>query len=357
MTTNPAFYSEDIKKIEKIEFSIYTNKDIKSHSAVSSDPYGIDLPESYENYEPKKGGLVDLRLGTCEIYLNCSTCGLSLNDCPGHFGHTELAEPVFHFGFMNHLKNVLQCICLKCSKVLVEKTETDIKKIINKKPEVRFKEIKLLTKNSSFCIHCGVPVPTIKREVKENGSIRIVVERDLENVGRVDDAGIMEFGKKSREVLSPRDCYNILRNISNEDCIYLGFNHKLQRPEDLIIERFPIPPVIIRPTAKIDYMSAATMEDGLTLKISDIIIANKRVRQQMEKETAGNEMSTYNQDIFNLLQLHVVNYFDNEIVTLPRSEFKTGGKIVKSISDRIKGKAGRVRSNLMGKRLLTTGDC
>jgi DNA-directed RNA polymerase II subunit RPB1 len=357
MATNPVFYSEDIKQIEKIEFSIYTNKDIKAHSAVINDPYGIDLPESYENYEPKKGGLVDLRLGTCEIYLACSTCGLNSNDCPGHFGHTELAEPVFHFGFMTHLKNILQCICLKCSKILVDKSENEFKKILNKKPESRYREIKLLTKNASFCSHCGVPVPSIKREVKENGSIRMIVERDLENIGTGEDVAGLDMAKKSKESLTPRDCYNILRNISDEDCLYLGFNHKLQRPEDMIIERFPIPPVIIRPTAKIDFMSAATMEDGLTLKISDIIIANKRVRQQMEKETAGNEMSTYNQDIFNLLQLHIVNYFDNEIVTLPRSEFKTGGKIVKSISDRIKGKAGRVRSNLMGKRLLTTGDC
>ena len=260
---------------------------------------------------------------------------------------------------MTHLKNILQCICLKCSKILIDRSDkdNDLKKFLSKKQELRYKEIKLLTKNLKYCSHCGVPVPTIKREVKENGSIRIVVERDLENTGTGEEAAGVELGRKSKESLTPRDCYNILRNISNEDCLYLGFNNKLQRPEDMIIERFPIPPVIIRPTSKIDFMSAATMEDGLTLKISDIIIANKRVRQQMEKETTGNELSTYNQDIFNLLQLHIVNYFDNEIVTLPRSEFKTGGKIVKSISDRIRGKAGRVRSNLMGKRLLTTGDC
>ena len=149
--------------------------------------------------------------------------------------------------------------------------------------------------------------------------------------------------------MSPRDCYNILRNVSESDCYLLGFNPKMQRPEDLIIEKFPIAPVDIRPTAKVDFMSAATMEDALTLKISDIITANKRVRQQMEKETVSNELSTYNQDIFNLLQYHVATYFDNESVSLPRTEFKTGGRPTKSISGRIKGKAGRVRSNLMGK--------
>lgn len=348
MSINPTFYSEDVKKIEKIEFTVFRNKDVKQYSAVSGDPFGIDLAESYENYEPKKGGLVDLRLGTCDIYLPCTTCGENSLECPGHFGHTELAEPVFHFGFLTHLKNLLQCVCLKCSNLLVEKSDAQFKKALNKKSEARFKEIKSITKNVNFCFHCGVPAPKIKREVKDTGSIKIMIERDV-NTGAGGEKEEQAAVKKIKESLSPRDCYNILRNVSDNDCYLLGFNPKMQRPEDLIIEKFPIPPVIIRPTAKVDFMSAQTMEDSLTLKISDIITSNKRVRQQMEKETVSNELSTYNQDIFNLLQLHVATYFGNDSVSLPRSEFKTGGRTTKSISERIKGKAGRVRSNLMGK--------
>ena len=351
MSINPIFYSEDVKKIDKIEFSIFRNKDVKQYSAVSSDPFGIDLAESYENYEPKKGGLVDLRLGTCDIYLPCTTCGENSLECPGHFGHTQLAEPVFHFGYLNHLKNILQCICLKCSNLLVEKSDNQFKKALIKKSEARYKEIKILTKNVNYCYHCGVPVPKIKREVKDNGSIKIMIERDINTGTGNEKEEIQANIKKIKESLSPRDCYNILRNVSETDCYLLGFNPKMHRPEDMIIENFPIPPVIIRPTAKVDFMSSATMEDSLTLKISDIITSNKRVRQQMEKETISNELSTYNQDIFNLLQYHVATYFDNESVSLPRTEFKTGGRTTKSISDRIKGKAGRVRSNLMGKRV------
>ena len=348
MSINPTYYSEDVKKIEKIEFSIYKNKDVKQYSVVSEDPFGIDLAESYENYEPKKGGLVDLRMGTCDIYLPCITCGENSLDCPGHFGHTELAEPVFHYGFLTHLKNVLQCICLKCSNLLIEKTDTQYKKSLAKKTEARFKELKAMTKNVNYCYHCGVPVPKIKREVRDNGSINIMIEREITTTGDKDEQTIV---KKLKEILSPRDCYNILKNLSETDCYLLGFNPKMQRPDDLIIDKFPIPPVIIRPTAKFDFMSSATMEDGLTLKISDIINANKRVRQQMEKETIHNELSTYNQDIFKLLQYHVAIYFDNESVSLPRTEFKTGNRPIKSISERIEGKAGRVRSNLMGKRV------
>jgi DNA-directed RNA polymerase II subunit RPB1 len=354
MSINPAFYSEDVKKIDNIEFSVFRNKDVKQYSAVSGDPFGIDLAESYENYEPKKGGLVDLRLGTCDIYLPCTTCGENSLECTGHFGHTELAEPVFHFGFLNHLKNLLQCVCLKCSNILIEKSDVQFKKALNKKSEARFKEIKSITKNVNFCFHCGVPVPKIKREVKDNGSIKIMIERDI-NTSSGNEKEEQALVKKIKESLSPRDCYTILRNIADNDCYLLGFNPKMQRPEDLIIDNFPIPPVIIRPTAKVDFMSAATMEDSLTLKISDIIKANKRVRQQMEKEVVSNELSTYNQDIFNLLQYHVATYFDNESVSLPRTEFKTGGRSTKSISDRIKGKAGRVRSNLMGKRVDFSG--
>ena len=144
---------------------------------------------------------------------------------------------------------------------------------------------------------------------------------------------------------------NILKNLSDTDCFILGFNPNIARPEDLIIEKFPIPPVIIRPTSKIDFMQASTMEDSLTIKIADIINSNKRVRVQLEKETISNELSTYNEVISNLLQYHIATYFDNESISLPRSEFKTGNKPTKSISDCIKGKTGRVRSNLMGKRV------
>ena len=350
MSIDPKYYTEDVKTINKIEFCIFSNKEIKSYSAVSNDPFGINLPESYENYEPKKGGLVDLRLGTCDPYLNCTTCGLNTNDCPGHFGHTELAEPVFHYGFFTHLKSILQCICLQCSKLLIERSDNVFKKMLNKKAEHRFKEIKNLTKNTNYCYNCGTPVGKLKKEEKEStASIRLILEREI-GVQITDETtgDVMESVKKTTKILTPRDCYNILRNLSDSDCYILGLNPKMARPEDLIIEKFPIPPVIIRPTNKIDFMQASTNEDSLTLKIADIINSNRRVRAQMDKEIVSNELSMYNQDLQNLLQLHVVQYFDNESITLPKSEFKTGGRPTKSISERIKSKQGRVRSNLMG---------
>ena len=353
MSIDPKYYTEDVKSIKNIEFSIFTNKEVKSYSSVSNDPFGINLAESYENYEPKKGGLVDLRLGTCDIYLNCTTCGLNSIDCTGHFGHTELAEPVFHYGFFTHLKSLLQCICLQCSKILIEKPEQVFKKVLNKRSETRFKEIKNLTKNINYCYNCGTPVGKIKKEEKEStASIKLILEKEI-GVQVTDELTglVQDTKKKTVKVLTPRDCYNILRNLSDTDCYILGMNPKQARPEDLIIDKFPIPPIIIRPTAKIDFMQSSTMEDSLTLKIADIINANKRVRTQLEKDIVSNELSTYSQDISNLLQLHIIQYFDNESISLPKSEFKTGNRLIKSISERIKGKSGRVRSNLLGKRV------
>ena len=356
MSSESKYYSEEIKRISKIEFNIFTNKEIKSYSAVSSDPFGINLSESYENYEPKKGGLVDLRMGTCDPYLNCTTCGLNYLECPGHFGHIELAEPVFHYGFLDHLKSLLQCVCTKCSNILIEKSDAHFKKAMLKKAEARFKEIRNLTKNISFCWNCGTPVPKIRKEINASKiSISLILEREVGSQLQDDKTGeIIEGTKKILEVLTPRDCYNILRNVSDIDCTLLGFNPKSARPEDLIISRFPVPPVIIRPTSKIDFLASSTMEDSLTLKISDIVTSNQRLRAQLDKETIENDIHNYSNTAHALLQYQVATFFDNESISLPRSEFKTGNP-TKSISDRIKGKAGRVRSNLMGKRVDFSG--
>jgi DNA-directed RNA polymerase II subunit RPB1 len=234
---------------------------------------------------------------------------------------------------------LLKCVCLKCSNILIERTEENLKRFQNKHGKYRYKEIKDMVKNINYCNVCGTPVPKVKKEVKEtSASIRIVLEKQV-GVTNVDEIS----GTTTEGTKIVRD--NIFRNVSDMDAYLLGFNVSENRPEDLILTRFPIPPVIIRPTAKIDFMASSTHEDSLTLKIADVINSNIRVRNEMNKDS--NALN----DALTLLQYHVATYFDNDSASLPKSEFKTGGRPTNSISDRIKGKEGRMRLNVMGKRV------
>ena len=98
----------------------------------------------------------------------------------------------------------------------------------------------------------------IKKDIKEASiSIRIVLEKEV-SASNVDEAtGLAVEGTRIiRDYLTPRQCYNILRNVSDNDCMFLGFNPKVARPEDLIISRFPVPPVVIRPSSKMDMFAS-----------------------------------------------------------------------------------------------------
>jgi DNA-directed RNA polymerase II subunit RPB1 len=53
-------------------------------------------------HKPKLGGLMDPRMGTIDRNFKCQTCGEGMSECPGHFGHIELAKPVFHPGEHRH---------------------------------------------------------------------------------------------------------------------------------------------------------------------------------------------------------------------------------------------------------------
>ena len=58
----------------------------------------IEHAETLENGQPKLGGLNDPRLGTNDRNYKCGTCGGNMAECQGHFGHMELAKPVYHIG-------------------------------------------------------------------------------------------------------------------------------------------------------------------------------------------------------------------------------------------------------------------
>ena len=107
----------DVKNIHHIEFTLFSNNEVKEYSALDKNSMGINSADLYNNLEPKRGGLIDSRLGTTDTHIDCSTCGLNSTMCPGHFGHIELPEYVFHLGFLPFIKKILSCICLRCSKI------------------------------------------------------------------------------------------------------------------------------------------------------------------------------------------------------------------------------------------------
>jgi DNA-directed RNA polymerase II subunit RPB1 len=349
-------HTADITQIDKIEFSVFGNQEVKRYSVIN-DPLGINIPEAYDNGEPKQGGLIDKRLGVTDYNMYCDTCGLMTNDCPGHFGHTELAEEVFHFGYLDIAKNVLNCICLQCSKLLITKSKEELGEILgNSYGKNRFAKVKKMTSNVKFCQHpennCGKPVGKITKDITKTGSIQLLVtfmvdakQEDGEG-GQVQAAGAKK--KKNVEVLTPARVYNIFKNIDDGDCRLMGFDPIKNRPEYFIIKNFPIPPVAIRPSVRLESMASKPSEDGLTAKLADIVKDNGRLRKQKDKSLITGEESKYNQDYLQLLQYDIATYYDNES-TLPKSEQK-GSKASKSVSERLKGKTGRIRGNLMGNK-------
>ena len=340
-------YTEKTCSIDKIEFTIWGNKEIKNNSVFGRDTLGLVLPELYENTEPKKGGLIDPRMGVTDNHIECVTCGLGTNNCVGHFGHMVLSEAVFHMGFWDTVIKILRCICIRCSKVLVYKNEEDIIELLkNKKGKNRLNEFKNLVKNITNCSKansgCGAPIPKIKPDIKKSSAaVNIIAEYIVTNVTEDNPDK-----KPLREILSPDRVYKIFMNISDQDCYILGFDPKKNRPEDLIHKIFPVPPVQVRPSVRGDFITSSTREDHLTIKLADILRANNRIQKQ--KESLNDNIYKYFQDYGNLLQYHVAVYYDNESLSLPQSEQK--GQVTKSLSSRLKGKEGRIRSNLMGKR-------
>ena len=359
--------NQPISSINKIEFQVFTNNEIYKSSAMrvnnNVNEAGVVYPEIYDNGAVKKYGLGDLRLGSIENNIICETCFQQSLDCPGHFGHTKLAEPVFNYGYLNIIKDILNCICLRCSKLLINKNIEDLEKILqNSIGKARFSQIKKLLHGTKYCQrtdqNCGAPVPDITRQDEKKGEIALIASWKLDKIQLEEDGKtpkgifatttLQKTPKAITDILTPIRVSAIFKNMSDNDCRILGFDPKTSRPENLIIEYFPIPPLSIRPSYK---FKTNNVEDSITSKLVDIIKSNKGLSVQLNNAINIVDKSIYNQQHLSLLQYHVASYFDNDSMKAFKSELKGSGKAFTSITKRLKGKTGRLRGNLMGKRV------
>lgn len=184
---------------------------------------------------------------------------------------------------------------------------------------------------------CGNVQPTIRKEQLKLWGTWKMPKGDNPD----EDAGV------EKRPITPQNALTIFRTISEEDLMRLGLNVDYARPEWMVLTVLPVPPPAVRPSISVDGTSQGMRsEDDLTYKLSDIIRANSNVRRC---EQEGSPQHIY-EEFTGLLQYHVATYMDNDIAGLPKSIQKTG-RPLKAIRARLKSKEGRLRGNLMGKRV------
>jgi len=310
------------KKIEGIKFGTLSPEQVRKLSEVR-----VITADTYdEDGYPFEGGLMDPRLGVIDPGLRCKTCGARAGDCPGHFGHIELARPVVHVGHAKIIYKILKAICSSCSRLLIpdEKINAYIEEIkaakhIGKNIDDILDEIFSEAKENIRCPHCSEEQLEIKFE-KPTGFLM------------------------NKQKLSPADIREKLERITNTDAQAMGFDPDVARPEYMVLTVLPVPPVTARPSITLE--SGERSEDDLTHKLVDIIRINQRLSENIE---AGAPHLII-EDLWELLQYHVNTYFNNELAGAPPARHRSG-RPLKTLSQRLKGKEGRFRSNLSGKRV------
>jgi len=311
------------KQVESITFSVFSPKLLKQMASAK-----IVTPELYdkEGY-PVDGGLMDIRLGVIDPGLKCKTCGSKLKECAGHFGYIELARPVIHIKFINIILNLLKSTCKECSKILIPKAKfAKVKEELaavekEKGIEERRQSIKDIIsklKTINKCPHCKARQPKMSLEKPT-----IFLE--------------------SEKRVNPIEIRARLEKISDEDLELFGLNPKAVRPEWMILTILPIPPVTMRPSITLE--SGERSEDDLTHKLGDIVRINQRL---FENINAG-APEIIIEDLWDLLQYHITTFFDNNVAQLPPARHRSGQPL-KTLTERIKSKEGRIRHNLAGKR-------
>lgn len=307
-------------------------------------------------------------MGSLDKNVPCQTCQAGMGPCPGHFGHITLGNPVFHIGFMTDLVDVLRCVCFHCSRLLIDKNrDPRYAKILKlNDPDTRLKALQKIAARKTKCYFPGPQKAAQQQEELHEGCHtkkcprHIPIIRLTDNIKLTAEFPIVykEYGEKQKVNLTAKMVRKILKRIDPEDYAIMGFDPVYCEPASLTIRTLPVPPPILRPTNKSN--AAAKGEDESTHKLVDIIRTNNNLVQLIQKRDQGIKTASTKdgskpidsviQDYTQMLQVRVAEYFDADSVG-QQNAMQRLGRPSKSIVQKLKGKEGRVRGNLMGKRV------
>ena len=294
--------------IDGIQFSILSDDEIKYRSTLE-----ITETKLMNNEEKVQGGLLDERMEDTN------------NLKPGNFGHIELAKSVYHVGFKDITNQILKCVCFYCSSIICSKDDpyfNNALKIKNKKK--RISKIKQVCNKYTNCSVCQLVQPIYNFHQDE-----IIIS--------------FQASRQEKIPLEADHVKSIFSRVSSTDSTLLGFDSRFNKLSSLIISTLLIPPPSVRPTLILD--SGIHSQDDMTHKLLDIVKINTILKNFIQ--IGENEQKI--QTLTKLLQYNISTYLDNNKLDIPAKG--KSGKTYVSFKNKFDGKTGRIRGNLMGKRV------
>jgi DNA-directed RNA polymerase beta' subunit len=402
-------YDRVVSTIQGVQFCILSADEIRSRSACE-----VTLNQTFMGNEPVTGGLFDTRMGVVDNNRLCATCHQRNNFCPGHFGHVTMARPVFHIQFFDTVRKVLRCVCYRCSRLLVDLDGPEARAIMARKTSNQRRwdaMIKLCQKQKVR--RCGGPdgcgakqpdqylrtddvrVRLVWRELSAaDGGVSNALQEDdplLDTIDEEDDAeaeaedddgvenvmgglqasvasvavvppsssqaaptplqapstggGPSPASTQHEVTLSAEDVLRILRRVTDADASALGLDPRFNRPEWMICSVLLVPPPAVRPSVRHD--TGQRQEDDLTHMLWEVVKYNNLLRDAMLK---GSPAHTVDHLVL-MVQYHVAMLIDKAPVRNLHPSTDKSGRVLRSLTERLKHKDGRIRGNLLGKRV------
>jgi DNA-directed RNA polymerase III subunit RPC1 len=347
------------RRIKKVTFSTMSGSEIAKAGVFHVTERTLYKPAERT---PLEGGILDPRLGTTSK-LECQTCKGKIMDCSGHFGYLKLELPVFHVGYFKAIVHCLQCVCKECSCLLMKEEEQDemltrlrsrekkIGGVDHAYRRVMFKKLLEKCKRTKVCYKCeavngpvkraGQNLKIIHEKYTNNKAEQEKREKAFEEAMKHNDQ-LRQHLSRAQDDLNPIRVLQIFKRIADKDLRLLDL---AQRPENMVITHLSVPPCCIRPSVELDGQAGST-EDDISMKLVQIIEINNVLRQGLERGLAVTNMM----ENWEFLQIQFAMYINSELPGIS-SQYQSPGKPLRGFVQRLKGKQGRFRGNLSGKRV------
>jgi DNA-directed RNA polymerase II subunit RPB1 len=323
--------------IKSVNFGVFAPDELLRVAAAK-----VTSPSTHTSSLPTPGGANDIRLGSTDRRLKCATCARPCSQCVGHQGAIQLAFPVYNVGFFDLVLKCLKVACFYCSALVLSPAHVaQLRMMPDHERKKRLGVAAALAKAKRLCAACGGPNPHYTKA-------GLAIKADFSKVTFTDPD---EAAYCTRPFTSG-EARTILQNITDADCTLLGLSPATSRPENFITSVMCVVPPTIRPSVLISEGSKSRGHDDLTTKLCDIVKCNDTLRSILEREAASipdSGLSIAAQTAVHDLTMHCGTFISNDIRGQKPSYQRTGIPS-KSIMSRLKGKDGRIRGTLMGKR-------